>query len=273
MKRSASAHLEFDVTDAAEFVLSVAAAAGYGVGDATSIDETLTVTQGGRPVSVREVADHHGTRLHVCDVDAGRVIVDYRVDVTGRLEAPGVETIDLVRYRRPSRYCESDTLGPTARAEFSRARRAGPAGRGRSWVGSQLRLRARRQSAPTDGAVQTLLDRQGVCRDYAHLVIALLRALDVPARLVSVYAPGLSPMDFHAVAEAFVDGRWQVVDATRWPRGRRCCASRRGAMLPTPRSSRAVGAGSRSPTCRSGPWPTSCRSTTRASSCRSRDVT
>jgi transglutaminase-like putative cysteine protease len=69
-------------------------------------------------------------------------------------------------------------------------------------------------SAPTDGAVQTLLDRQGVCRDYAHLVIALLRGLDVPARLVSVYAPGLSPMDFHAVAEAWVDGEWHVVDAT-----------------------------------------------------------
>jgi transglutaminase-like putative cysteine protease len=45
-------------------------------------------------------------------------------------------------------------------------------------------------------------------------VIALLRAIDVPARMVAVYAPGLSPMDFHAVAEAFIDGNWHVVDAT-----------------------------------------------------------
>ena len=67
----------------------------------------------------------------------------------------------------------------------------------------------------TDGAEQTLLARRGVCRDYAHLVIALLRALDVPARMVAVYAPGLSPMDFHAVAEAWVDGAWWTVDATR----------------------------------------------------------
>ena len=44
--------------------------------------------------------------------------------------------------------------------------------------------------------------------------IALLRAVNVPARLVSVYAPGCQPMDFHAVAEAFVDGQWRVVDAT-----------------------------------------------------------
>lgn len=56
--------------------------------------------------------------------------------------------------------------------------------------------------------------RQGVCRDFAHLCIALLRARGVPARLVSVYAPGLDPMDFHAVCEAYVDGRWCVVDST-----------------------------------------------------------
>src|SRR6202020_230099 len=49
-------------------------------------------------------------------------------------------------------------------------------------------------SGPTDGAVQTLLRRQGVCRDYAHLVVALLRALDVPARMAAVYAAGLPPM-------------------------------------------------------------------------------
>ncbi len=47
-----------------------------------------------------------------------------------------------------------------------------------------------------------------MCRDFAHLVIALLRGMSVPARLAAVYAPGLDPMDFHAVAEAFVDGQW-----------------------------------------------------------------
>jgi transglutaminase-like putative cysteine protease len=53
-----------------------------------------------------------------------------------------------------------------------------------------------------------------VCRDYAHLVIAMLRALRVPARLAAVYAPGCDPMDFHAVVEAHVAGGWYVVDAT-----------------------------------------------------------
>jgi transglutaminase-like putative cysteine protease len=82
-----------------------------------------------------------------------------------------------------------------------------------SWVGTQLSY-VRGSSRSTDGAVETLLQRRGVCRDYAHLVIALLRSLNVPARLTSVYAPGLDPMDFHAVAEAAIDGKWYVVDAT-----------------------------------------------------------
>lgn len=70
-------------------------------------------------------------------------------------------------------------------------------------------------STGTDSALDTLLARQGVCRDFAHLSIALLRALGVPARLAAVYAPGLSPMEFHAVCEALVDGAWWVVDATQ----------------------------------------------------------
>ena len=65
-----------------------------------------------------------------------------------------------------------------------------------------------------DSALDTYLARRGVCRDFAHLVITFLRAYNVPARLVSVYAPGLSPMDFHAVVEAAYDGQWWVLDAT-----------------------------------------------------------
>src|SRR4029078_10336117 len=54
----------------------------------------------------------------------------------------------------------------------------------------------------------------GGCGASSHLPIALLRALDVPARLAAVYAPGLDPMDFHAVAEAYIEHAWQVVAAT-----------------------------------------------------------
>ena len=70
-------------------------------------------------------------------------------------------------------------------------------------------------SQGTDSAVTTLMTGQGVCRDYAHVVIALLRAMDMPARYAACFAPGLEPMDFHAVAEAYHDGLWYVIDATR----------------------------------------------------------
>ena len=65
-----------------------------------------------------------------------------------------------------------------------------------------------------DSAEDTLLTGSGTCRDFAHLGIALCRATGIPARFAAVYAPGLSPMDFHAVFEAFEGGRWTVHDPT-----------------------------------------------------------
>ena len=56
--------------------------------------------------------------------------------------------------------------------------------------------------------------RSGVCRDYAHLLVALARAGDIPARCVAAYAPGVDPPDFHAVAELWLDGEWRLVDPT-----------------------------------------------------------
>ena len=70
-------------------------------------------------------------------------------------------------------------------------------------------------STGTTDAADTLLSGAGVCRDYAHLTATLCRALGIPARVAAVYAPGLSPMDFHLVTETAVDGRWRVWDATR----------------------------------------------------------
>jgi transglutaminase-like putative cysteine protease len=206
VKRSAYAHMELQASSPAQLLLSVAVADGHA-------NDEIRVSQAGSLVEVKQIIDQHGTRLHVASVDEGGVDVDYHVEYDGSLPQVDNYEVDQFRYLRPSRYCESDTLGPTARREFS-----GLTGRDllagvSSWVGQELYY-VPGSSQPTDGAVQTLLARQGVCRDYAHLVVALLRALDVPARLASVYAPGLSPMDFHAVAEAFIDGDWYAVDAT-----------------------------------------------------------
>jgi transglutaminase-like putative cysteine protease len=119
-----------------------------------------------------------------------------------------------VTYLRPSRYAEADKFFGFAATEFGQvADSVTLLEQVSSWVGTRLKY-VPGSSDPIDGAVDTLLAGAGVCRDYAHLVVALLRAVNVPARLVAVYAPGCEPMDFHAVAEAFVDGAWRVVDAT-----------------------------------------------------------
>jgi transglutaminase-like putative cysteine protease len=189
---------------------------------ATSEDvvETLSVTCDGVALSASELAGDHGTRLHrVRDVEAGMLSVMYDAVVAGRAGPAPVDPVDFVRYLRPSRYCESDRLSALARAEFHDLAGMELLDAVTSWVGQRVAYIAG-SSRPIDGAVATLLARQGVCRDFAHLVIALLRGCDTPARLVSVYAPGLQPMDFHAVAEAYVEGRWLVADATTLaPRG------------------------------------------------------
>jgi transglutaminase-like putative cysteine protease len=65
-----------------------------------------------------------------------------------------------------------------------------------------------------DSAEDTLLTGMGTCRDFAHLGIALCRATGIPARFAAVYAPGLFPMEFHAVFETLQFGRWYVHDPT-----------------------------------------------------------
>ncbi|PJI90947.1 transglutaminase-like domain-containing protein [Luteimicrobium subarcticum] len=224
MQRDVTAHLTLDVTTPATLALAVAVSDGYGVGPgpgratgvAGSSYENLTVTRDGEPVTVEEVQDENGTLLHVVRAQPGRLVVDYAAHLDGRHPdpvTPAPTTGQRLRFLRPSRYCESDSLAPTAAAEFAGLSGVDLLAGVSSWVGTRLSY-VPGSSLPTDGAVRTLLARQGVCRDFAHLVVALLRALDVPARLVSVYAPGLDPMDFHAVAEAYVDGGWHVVDAT-----------------------------------------------------------
>ncbi len=208
MRRSVFAHLDLDVSGPAVLALLVAVADG-----AYRRDEELTVSQGGRRLDVAELPGPHGTRLHRVEAPPGPVTVDYRATVEGLDDPAAVDPLDLLRYLRPSRYAESDRIVGLAWAEFG-----GLSGREllaavSAWVEARVRY-VPGSSGPSDGASQTVLAGQGVCRDFAHLTVGLLRAMDVPARLSAVYAPGLQPMDFHAVAEAYVEDAWYVVDAT-----------------------------------------------------------
>lgn len=190
------------------FVLAAAVAQGHQVAD-----EQLRIELDGVAVPHSELADEHGGRLQLFGTGAGTVSIDYRATVHGRPLAAPVEQLDTVRYVRPSRYCESDSLTPFAREHFSGLAGAELAFTVTEWVYRRLAY-VSGSSLPTDGALATLEQGEGVCRDFAHLTAALMRALDMPARLVAVYAPGLAPMDFHAVVEAMIEGRWYVFDAT-----------------------------------------------------------
>lgn len=211
MQRTVSADLGATTIAGTQVVLSLAVAAPAAY---ASVEEELTVLVDGEPAEVREYQERDGTRLHLLTTPrASSLDVRYRAVVTGRAEPAPHDDVDLVRYVRPSRYCASDVILPTAYAQFPDVGGVDLVQAVRDWVGAELAY-VPGSSRFTDGAVETLLARRGVCRDYAHLVIALLRARDVPARLASVYAPGLAPMDFHAVVEAWVGGSWLLLDAT-----------------------------------------------------------
>ncbi|HSN43984.1 MAG TPA: transglutaminase-like domain-containing protein [Propionibacteriaceae bacterium] len=209
------AHIEAQVTETAEMVFSVAVAHGPALSH-----ETLTITLDGQALPVEELVVNDGGRLHIArDVPPGALVLDYEAGVDLTRTAPLVTAIEAVTYVRPSRYCESDALGASANRLFGGLDGQELVDAVVGWVAGQTQYLPG-ASGPTDGAIDTLLAGQGVCRDYAHLVTALLRARGVPARTASVYAPGLSPMDFHAVVEVALDGLWQLVDATRLaPRG------------------------------------------------------
>lgn len=122
---------------------------------------------------------------------------------------------DVLPYLNPSRYCESDRLSAFAVAEF------GGLDRGYSrvaaiceWTYNHLQYQSGSTNAST-GACDVLILRSGVCRDYAHLAIALCRALCIPARYVSGYAVALEPPDFHGFFEAYLGDQWYLFDATR----------------------------------------------------------
>jgi transglutaminase-like putative cysteine protease len=211
MLRTVSARLSFTTVARTKVAMAVAVARNPGY---TSFEERFSVTSGGENVPLRELVDGHGGRFHVLEFEEpADVEVDYSAAVQGHAMLEPVEEMDLIRYVRPSRYAESDRLLPTSYGQFGSLGGAELVVAVRAWVHEQLSYVAG-SSRGTDGAVETLLHRRGVCRDYAHLAIALLRAKDIPARLTAVYAPGLRPMDFHAVAEAYVDGAWHVIDPT-----------------------------------------------------------
>jgi transglutaminase-like putative cysteine protease len=127
-------------------------------------------------------------------------------------------------YTLPSRYCQSDLLARMAIDEFGGLPPGGNRVRAiAAWVRRHVEYRYGTTDAMTS-AYDTATERIGVCRDFAHLVIAFCRGLDIPARYVSGYALGLESPDFHGYAQVYLSGAWHNLDAT--------CALERPALIP-----------------------------------------
>lgn len=137
----------------------------------------------------------------------------------GRQKIQGLPVSQLDRkvitYLFPSRYCQSDRLSRLAWSKFGSLSR--PYDRVLAivdWIHKNVEYLRGATNYETS-AFDTVTQRAGVCRDFAHLGIALCRALSIPARYFTGYASQLVPPDFHACFEAYIGQQWFIFDATR----------------------------------------------------------
>jgi transglutaminase-like putative cysteine protease len=224
--RVVTCDLSFDVAEQAEIVVQIVAAESAG----RVVDERFEVAIDGKPANlVAALRSPVGERMHVIQANPGQLTVSYRSELQGAVQPtlatthPGsqkVETtpsLDYERqiYLRPSRYIPSDHLIGFAVAEFGISSDAASRAKAiTDWIHHRISY-VPGSSDVHDSAEDTLLTGMGTCRDFAHLGIALCRGTGIPARFAAVYAPGISPMEFHSVFESLHNGRWYVHDATR----------------------------------------------------------
>ena len=228
-RRILSCELGFWVAEPAEVVLQITSSASAGA----VLSERFDPRSEGEPLVTTELLGPNGTRSHVLAAPVGRLHVSYRAEiqaVTPQSSEPypprdpttggdpgGPELAaanSRLVYLRPSRYCPSDHLVGFAVAEFGVESSVDARVQAiTEWIRERVGYVAG-SSSVHDSAEHTLLTGMGTCRDFAHLGVALCRAVGIPARFTSVYAPGLFPMDFHAVFEIIEHGRWYAYDAT-----------------------------------------------------------
>ncbi|WP_045860823.1 transglutaminase domain-containing protein [Teredinibacter purpureus] len=176
-------------------------------------------------VPVIEFTDGYGNLCQrlVAPIGLFSVFTQAEVMIAGSIdEAPGAEFVDIqnlpdniLNFLLPSRYCESDQFSYQAHA-ITEGHRLGydQVAAIENWLRNNISF----EQSNSDVQVSALAvnARQwGVCRDLAHLGIALCRSLSIPARMVVGYLNGLEPMDLHAWFEAYVGGRWYSFDATQ----------------------------------------------------------
>jgi transglutaminase-like putative cysteine protease len=190
------------------------------------LEESLTISQN-LPCSVDTDPVSHNRYLRL-SAGPGPLTVAYTavVDLMHHVALPAqIAEVPVARLPTevlgciyPSRYCQSDRLSRLAMREFGHL----PPGYSRvqsiqAYVQRHVSFVANSSNANTS-AIDTLLDTVGVCRDFAHLMIALCRAANIPARFATGIDYGadpiLGPTDFHAYVEVYLGDRWYIFDAS-----------------------------------------------------------
>ena len=212
--------LEYEVNSPSHFLFNIEAAfhAGHEVQE-----ERLTITPS---MKVRNFHDERsGNRFFRLDAPKGVLTVNYHArvllnaaPVPLHLDETPVTAVpdEVLHYLLPSRYCESDSLHRAAQQLFGKL----PPGLPRvkaieNWIYESVEY-CPGLAESTATAQDVFVQRVGVCRDFAHLGITLCRALNIPARLVVGYVYlEEPPQNFHALFEAWLEGRWVLFDATR----------------------------------------------------------
>ncbi len=205
----------------ADFIFNVHAAHTR---DQTVLAEQLTLSQ---PVVAKiHTEQATGNRYMRVHAQPGWLTMTYattvdldhhRADPARLREVPvGRLPPQVIGYLYPSRYCQSDRLAKVAFNEFGHLAQGYSRAKAIcDWVQQHVAFTSNTSNSTTS-AVDTLVERVGVCRDFAHLMIALCRALNIPARFATGtdYGadPALGPPDFHAYVEVYLGDRWYIFD-------------------------------------------------------------
>lgn len=221
MQFQVTSRLEYSVDFASTLILSIHA---QNNAPQTIVEEKFSIEP---PVNVEEFRVANGdTRFVRLETGENRKLtVDYSatVECAGEViptrEIQQTPVVDMhhgaIPYLFPSRYCQSDKLSRLAWDLFGKIRN--PYEKVTAiveWIHQNVEYLSGSTNSETS-AYDTVTQRTGVCRDFAHLGITLCRALNIPSRYFSGYAYQLDPPDFHACFESYIGGRWLIFDATR----------------------------------------------------------
>jgi transglutaminase-like putative cysteine protease len=217
MRLAINVLLDYALPAESDVLLQIEAAA---MADQRIVAERLTATS---PERLRAVSGEESvgqrtwaagvdrfTARYTATVDIDRIVLPIdNFGATLARDLPGL----VLPYLLPSRYVESHLFETFVARQFGHLQGGAKVLAMRDWISRELAY----VSGVSDGhttASDTFVRREGVCRDFAHLMAAFARAASIPARLVSVYAPSVTPPDFHAVVEVWLEGAWHLVDAT-----------------------------------------------------------